>query len=438
MNGVLRITGGRKLEGTVTPIPNKNSLVAVLPAAILSDETVVYKNVPGTSDVAKILQILKILGASVDQTIEGEIKINCSGIKSYKVDSVLGGQFRASLMFAGPLLARFGVAEIPLPGGCDLGMRSIAAHLDSFKKAGVKFEYIDGFVRFVAPKKVSKTYDVWQLEASVTASENLMMYAAGVNSKISIIDAACEPHVVELLKLLTDMGSKIEGIGSNKVVIKGSKSLKGAKYEPGPDFIDIAGLIVAAAVTDGKIRIKGANVSEIVDGMINWFELFNIQIERDGKDLVVSRNGELEIDTVRSGVPLAAPELPKLYPRPWPGFPVDAIPVMAVLASKTRGRLLLKNWMYESGFDFVRELNAMGADIFVSDPERIIITGPVKFKGGTIISPNVIQACKAIFIAALADPVTTEIHGVDILRRRYPNVFETYTSLGATIERVED
>lgn len=438
MNGVLRITGGRKLEGVVTPIPNKNALVAVLPAAILTDETVTYKNVPGTSDVAKILQILKLLGAEVDQKTNGEIKINCAGVKLHKVDEVLGGQFRASLMFAGPLLARFGVAEIPVPGGCDLGMRSIAAHLDSFKKAGVEFKYVEGFVKFSVPKKSQKNYDIWQLEASVTATENLVMYAAGTGADYTVTDAACEPHVVELLKMLKEMGADIEGIGSNKISIKGKKRLKGAVYEPGPDFVDVAGLMVAAAVTDGKIRISGANVPEIVNGMINWFELFNVKIERDGHDLVVSRNGELFIDTVNSGVPLAAPGLPKLYPRPWPGFPVDAIPVMAVLASKTRGRLLLKNWMYESGFDFVRELNALGADIFVSDPERVIVSGPVKFKGGVIVSPSVIQACKAIFIAALADPVTTEIHGVDILRRRYPNVFETYTGLGAAIERVDD
>ncbi|KKT72240.1 MAG: UDP-N-acetylglucosamine 1-carboxyvinyltransferase [Candidatus Collierbacteria bacterium GW2011_GWB1_44_6] len=422
----------------MTPIPNKNSLVAVLPAAILTNETVVYKNVPGTSDVAKILQILKLLGAEVDQSVEGVIKITCAKVNSHRLDKVLGGQFRASLMFAGPLLARFGVAEIPVPGGCDLGMRSIAAHLDSFKKAGIEFKYIDGFVKFTAPKKTAKKYEVWQLEASVTATENLVIYAAGTSAEFVITDSACEPHVSELLRMLKAMGAEVEGIGSNRITIKGSQKLKEAVYEPGPDFVDVAGLIVAAAVTDGKIRIKGANVPEIVDGMINWFELFNVKIERDGLDLVASRKGELFIDTVNSGVPLAAPGLPKLYPRPWPGFPVDAIPVMAVLASKTKGRLLLKNWMYESGFDFVRELNAMGADIFVSDPERVIVTGPVKFKGGVIVSPSVIQACKAIFIAALCDDVITEIHGVDILRRRYPNVFETYTSLGAAIERVDD
>jgi len=438
MNGVLKITGGRKLSGTATPIPNKNALVAVLPASILTNETIVYKNIPGTSDVTKILQILKLLGAEVDQTTEGELKINCANISSYRVDQVLGGQFRASLMFAGPLLARFGVAEIPLPGGCVLGMRSISAHLDVFKKTGVSFEYVDGYVKFMAPKKQEKKYDIWQLEASVTGTENLIMYAAGSESEFCITDAACEPHVIELLRMLTTMGADISGIGSNKVTIKGSKKLKKTVYEPGPDFIDIAGLMVAAAVTDGKIRIKGANVGEIVNGMIEWFEIFNVRVERDGLDLVVSRNGELRIDSENSGVPLAAPGLPKLYPRPWPGFPVDAIPVMSVLASKTKGRLLLKNWMYESGLEFVRELNAMGADMFVADPERVIVNGPVTFKGGVIVSPSVIQACKAIFLAALCDPVLTEIHGVDILRRRYPNVFETYTSLGAVIERVDD
>jgi UDP-N-acetylglucosamine 1-carboxyvinyltransferase len=438
MNGVLRITGGKKLVGTVTPIPNKNSLVAVLPAAILTNETMIYHNVPSTSDVTKILQILNLLGAEVDQSESGVLKINCSGVNSYKVDPILGGQFRASLMFAGPLLARFGVAEIPLPGGCVLGMRSIAAHLDVFRKAGVTFEYVDGFVRFKKTSSSKKKYDIWQIEASVTGTENLAMLAAGSEATYTLIDAACEPHVCELLKTLAEMGAVVEGIGSNKLLIKGKKKLHGTEYESGPDFIDIAGLIVAAAVTDGKIRIKGANIDEIVNGMINWFEIFNIKIEREGRDLVVSRNGELKIDVESSGVPMAAPGLPKLYPRPWPGFPVDAVPVMAVLASKTKGRLLLKNWMYESGFDYVRELNAMGADIFVSDPERIIINGPVKFKGGVVVSPSVIQSCKAIFIAALCDPVVTEIHGVDILRRRYPNVFETYTSLGAVIERVDD
>ncbi len=145
----------------------------------------------------------------------------------------------------------------------------------------------------------------------------------------------------------------------------------------------------------------------------------------------------MEIDVNKEGFPLASPNLPKLYPRPWPGFPVDAIPAMATLASKSKGRLLLKNWMYESGLDFVRELNQMGADIMMMDPEKIIVNGPVNFKGGYVTTPSVIQSCKAIFLASLADKVVTTISGVDILRRRYPNVFEVYSRLGAKIEVLE-
>jgi len=190
-------------------------------------------------------------------------------------------------------------------------------------------------------------------------------------------------------------------------------------------------------VTNGDVIIKGANVPEIVDGMINWFSMFNIVFERKNKDLrVYVGKGGLITDVNKSGFPLAAPNLPKFVPRPWPGFPVDAIPVIATLASKSKGRLLLQNWMYESGLDFVRELNFLGADIFMVDPQRIIINGPVTFSGGEVTPPTVIQAVKAIFLAALADPVVTVIHGMDTLKRRYPNIIEVYKKLGAKIEVV--
>ncbi len=430
------VKGGNKLVGTVTPIPNKNSIVAALPAAMLSDQDVIYKNLPDTKDVEKILVLMESLGAVVTDNGEGTKTINCKNLHSFEVDTEIGGQFRGSLMFVGPLLARFGQAIIPLPGGCELGMRSIEAHLDVFQKVGVTVGRMGDKVHFVAPKKIEKEYKVWQVEASVTATENFAMYAAGTKSKFELIDAASEPHVTDLLKLLVDMGAIIDGAGSNKLAIKGTNSFVKADFVPRPDFIDITGTIVATAITDGEVRIKGANIPDMVDGIINWYKMFNIDIKKDGKDLVVSvGEGGLEIDVHKQGFPMAAPNLPKLYPRPWPGFPVDAIPPMAVLASKSRGRLLLMNWMYESGLDFVRELNSMGADILMMDPQRIIINGPINFKGGRVTTPAVIQACKAIFLAALADPVTTEIFGVDILKRRYPNIFEVYKKLGANIEQ---
>ena len=424
------------MSGQVTPIPNKNSLVAVLPAALLTDKEMVYHRVPLTSDAQKIIQILELLGAVVVR--QGEtVKVNCRRVNSWKIDAQLAGQFRASLMFVGPLLARFGRAQIPLPGGCDLGMRSIAAHVDSFRKAGVEMKQRGHFVSFTAPASTGRHLRVWQLEASVTATENLALFAAGTKQTVEIVDAASEPHVTDLINLLAAMGAGIEGTGSNHLVIKGGK-LTGVQYHPRPDFVDIAGYIVAAAVTRGEIRLLGANIPDIVDGLINWFSLFNVVITRQNNDLIVNGEQDLKLDLRQANIPLAAPNLPKLAPRPWPGFPVDLIPVMAVLGSRTKGRLLLQNWMYESGFEFVRELNTLGADIFVADPQRIIIRGPVKFTGGEVSPPEVIQSVKAVFLAALCDPVTTTIHGVGILRRRYPNIFDTYAKLGAQISLIED
>ena len=251
---------------------------------------------------------------------------------------------------------------------------------------------------------------------------------------MEIVDEAGEPHVTDLLNLLRGMGASISGIGSNRLVVRGKKKLHKATYRPRPDFVDIAGYVVAAAVTNGEITIKGANIPDIVDGMINWFSLFNVLITCKGKDLLVRRGkGGLVTNVNNSGFPLAAPNLPKMAPRPWPGFPVDVIPVMATLASKSSGRLLLQNWMYESGLDFVRELNFLGADIFMVDPQRVIINGPVTFLGGEVTPPSVIQAVKAIFLAALADPAVTVIHGMDILKRRYPNIIDVYMKLGGEI-----
>ena len=211
MNGTIRITGGRKLKGEVTPIANKNSMMAVIPAAVLSNKTIVYKDVPKTTDIQKLCSIIQKLGGEVTNKGDGELRINCKNLDSYHVDEELGGSFRASLNFVGPLLARFGIAEVPLPGGCELGMRSIEAHTNVFEKAGVEIERIGCYVRFRAPRVKGKKYTVWQIEASVTATENFAMYAAGIKSEVELFDAASEPHVTDLLNLLSAIGAFIDG-----------------------------------------------------------------------------------------------------------------------------------------------------------------------------------------------------------------------------------
>lgn len=430
---VVKIVGGNPLVGEVTPVPNKNAMLAVLPACILTNETVIYKNLAQTTDVQKTLKILELLGAEIDQTDFSQIKINCKNLKSYRVDEELGSLIRSSIILAGPLLARFGMAEIPTPGGCVLGKRSVMAHIDSFQKVGVMSEYVDGYIRFVAPKKIESVYDIWQFEASVTATENLFLYAAGINSKVKLTDAASEPHVSQLLDVITQMGAKVSGQHSNKVTVSGNTKLGSFVFTPDPDHIDIAGLIVATAITRGKIKILGGNISNVSGGLIQSFEKFGIKIAKEGADLLIDGQSDLKIDLVNSGFPMAGENLPKFVPRPWPGFPVDALPAIVALACKTQGKLLVQNWMYETGLDFVKELNAMGAKIEMHDPQRITVNGPVKFIGGKITTPSIIQACMAIFLASLADPVETELTGSEILKRRYPNIFEVYKKLGANI-----
>lgn len=439
MSEYIIIKGGKKLKGSVTPIPNKNSILPALCASVLTNDTVIYKGVPKTTDVIKILEMLKLLGAEVNDKDFNNIKICCKNLKSYKVDKDLGILIRASVMLVGPLLHRFGIAEIPLPGGCVLGKRSISSHIDVFSKVGVEITNIkNGYVRFKAPKTHKKNYLIWMFEASVTATENILMYVSGIKSKFTIVDAACEPHVVEICRMMHSMGAKISGIESNKLIVEGKSNLKGCTFKPDPDFVDIGGFIVAAAITKGRITIKGANKPDIVDGIIETFKKFNIDIKKSGDNLIVDGNRKIEIDLVKSGFPLAREGLPKFNPRPWPGFPVDLLPVVVTLCCKNNGKMLIQNWMFETGLDFTKVLNKMGAKIKILNPQTIIVEGPIKFKGGKAESPGIIQACKALFLASLADNATTTLYGTDVLKRRYPDIIKIYKKLGADITVIKE
>ncbi len=418
------------------PIANKNSIVAALPASILVKGKTIYKNVPKSTDVDKILGILRDLGALIDDKNYNNLIVDCTNVDKWVIDSPSAKKFRSSIMFAGPLLARFGKATIPLPGGCVLGKRSISAHLDVFNGCGIKTTFDKETVTFTVSKKFRKVR-IWQLEASVTATENFAMFAAGTKGEFELIDSACEPHVTDVLTLLSNMGAKITGIGSNNIQISGSKELKETTFIPRPDAIDIIGYIVAAALTKGKITILGANIPDIVDGLIRNLTKFNIKITKKGADLVIDGTKPLKIDLVNSGMPLAGDELPKFSPRPWPGFPVDALPQIVALGCKLNGRILVQNWMYESGLQFCREVASMGANIFICDPQRVIISGPAKLKNSEVYPPDVIQAIMALFLLALADPVETTINNCEFLLRRYPNIIRDYQALGAKIEVLE-
>lgn len=434
MNGTYKINGGIPLKGKVNPIPNKNSLLGALPLAVLADEGINILNLPDTSDVEHFLNIYKSWGCEITKKNESTL-INSASIKSHEIPDDIGRKFRGVFSLAGPLLARFGKAKLPVPGGCQLGMRSLSTHINAFKELGIEIETEKDSVIMKKKAGSPRNAKVWLLEASVTATLNIAMYAAMNDGEIEIIDAACEPHVCDVLNMLVTMGAEVKGIGSNHLFIKGNPNLKKASFVPSPDFVDIAGYIVAAAVTKGNLTILNSNIPSIVNGILKWFSLFGVYVKTEGNNLTIDGNCDIIIN--EKEFPLAGADLPKFAVRPWPGFPVDVLPVMVTLATKAKGRILFQNWMYESGFDFVRELTYMGADIYISDPQRIIVMDePAVYKSCMVGAPSIIQGTKAIFLAALADKVETIIHGTDILKRRYPNIDETYKSLGADIEKL--
>ncbi len=443
MKEILIIKGGHPLKGTIKPVPNKNAILALLPLSILTTKTVTYENIPKSPDVLKMLTLLEKLGADIKvqkgwkETEGGKVKITIKKIKTHKVDEKIGSTFRASILLAGPLLARRGKAYIPMPGGCVLGARSISAHIENFNKLGIKATFDPKGVLFEETKK-DKTSFLWQTEASVTATENTISYLAGREGKaITVFNSATEPHVVQVQETLEKMGIKIEGKGSNKVTIKGLNFVKinGATVTVQPDFIDIAGTIVAAAVTRGKVRIRDAYVPQVSEGIIQTIKKFSVPIQIEGRDIIVdATNAKLSIKKHINKFPLAGKNLPKLNAQPWPGFPVDALPMMVTLACKTEGEILIQNWMYETGLNFANILNKLGASIFISDPQRILVKGPVNFNGGRVTSPGIIQATFALFLAGLSGTGTTIIEGSEVLKRRYPNIIEVYKKLGADLK----
>ncbi len=434
MNGTFRIKGGVPLHGEVTPIANKNALMGALPAAALAGEGILFRDLPDTLDVHTYLEILTRLGAKVTSSGPGNVHVDPTEIRAQTIDPAMGRRLRGAFSLTGPLLTRFGSVEMPLPGGCDLGFRGVTTHLDGFRKLDVAVQQRDSSVSLAAPRTHADHYDIWLVEASVSATLDLALYAAGSGFSVTIRDAACEPHVIDVLRLLRRMGVEVEGEGTNCVTVRGSgRPLAGAEFRAGPDYVDLAGSVVATAVTGGRLTILGGNVPTLVNGMANWFRAFGIELEHAGDDLLVAAPERLQVHA--EFLPQAGRDLPKLAVRPWPGFPVDVLPVMVTLACKTHGAILFQNWMYESGFDYVRELKYLGAEILISDPQRVMVREPaITFRGGEIAAPYIIQGTKAIFLAALADDAETVIHGVDLLRRRYPTIFETYSALGARIE----
>lgn len=412
------IKGGNKLSGKVTISGNKNSVFPCLAAALLTDEEVLINNIPNILDTQISLEILKSLGVETEFD-KNTIKIKAKNINSFTIPDDLIKRLRGSIVFVGGLLGRIGKAEFSHPGGDVIGKRSIDTHLEGFSKLGYGYEMSERYNLF--SKKLTQDVDIFLDEASVTATENLILASVLGKRQVILKNCAKEPHVVDLCQLLIKMGAKIEGAGESTLKISGVDRLHGCEYKIGCDYIEFGTFAIAAALTNGKVQITGCRVDEL-----------------DPLTVPLIKMG-LNFEQSTSGTIVFAPELkavPKIITNIWPGYPTDMMSLTIVLATHAKGVTLCHDWMYESRMFFVDKLISMGANITIADPHRVVVYGPTKLTGRELESPD-IRAGMALVLAALAAHGESIINKAELIERGYEDVVEKLTKLGSDIERVE-
>ena len=420
------ITGGVPLGGTVIPAGNKNAALPILAASVLTDEVLELGNVPRIRDVESMLTLLEGIGVRVSWRGENELSLCAADVESVPLDGDASDEIRASFLLAGPLLARFGRAEMHPPGGDVIGRRRLDPHIDAFREMGATCSYDGGFL-LSAPRGL-RAGEVFMDEPSVMATENALMAAALTPGVTTIFNAACEPHVQDLARVLVKMGAEIEGIGSNMLTVHGRSQLGGARHAIAPDHIEIGSFIALAGVTGGELRIKDTLPRDL--RMIRMvFEHLGLHSELDGSDVVVPGAQRLVVK------PDVGDYKRKVMDGPWPAFPADLTSIAVALATQAEGSVLVHEWMFESRLIFTDKLAAMGADIVPCDPHRAIVTGPRRLRGSRLESPD-IRAGMAMVIAALCAEGTSEIGGVHQIDRGYERIDERLRELGAQIERV--
>jgi len=420
------IEGGFPLSGTVVPAGNKNAALPALAACLLTAEEVTVRNVPRIRDVEAMLDLLRALGVRADWREDGVVSLCASDVHDTRVDADLSARIRASFLLAGPLLARFGHAHMPPPGGDVIGRRRLDPHLDAFRALGARVA-LGGEYILEAPNGL-RACDFFMDEPSVMATENALMAAALAPGSTVIHNAASEPHVQDLARMLLQMGARIEGIGSNVLLVHGQDTLGGADYAIGPDYIEIGSFIALAAVTGGELRITDVVPDDLrMTRLI--FERLGCRIELDGDEVVVPPDQRLRIrDDVGDAIS-------KIEDGPWPAFPADLTSIALALATQAEGMVLIFEKMFENRLFFVDKLVSMGARVLLCDPHRAVVSGPSRLHGERMESPD-IRAGMAMLIAALCADGTSEIGNIRQIDRGYERIDERLRALGARIERV--
>jgi UDP-N-acetylglucosamine 1-carboxyvinyltransferase len=422
------IDGGTALSGTIVPAGNKNGALPILAASVLTEDEVVVRNVPKIKDVGAMLALLEALGVRISWLSDHEVALCAADVgPEAALDRILSERIRASFLLAGPLLARFGRVRVPPPGGDVIGRRRLDPHLDAFRALGASVEH-DRDMELTAPSGGLRAGDVFMDEPSVMATENALLAAARTPGLTVIGNAACEPHVQDLARMLVNMGAGIEGIGSNVLTVNGNAELHGCDHTIGPDHIEIGSFMALAGATGGELRICDTIPNDL--RMIRLvFERLGLHSELDGNDVLVPGDqplrmardvGEHKI-TVQDG--------------PWPAFPADLTSIAVALATQCDGTALIHEWMFENRMIFTDKLVLMGADITLCDPHRALVSGPSRLRGERVESPD-IRAGMAMLIAALCAEGRSEIGNIRQIDRGYERIDERLRDLGARIQRV--
>ena len=422
------VRGGRSLRGSIRPAGNKNAALPILASTVLADGPMELDNIPRIRDVETMLALLVDLGATAEWIGPNLVRVDARQVRPKPLDPKLCARIRASILLAGPLLARFGTVTLPPPGGDVIGRRRVDTHFLALEQLGASVTVGDRYE--LEAKKGLVGNDIFLDEPSVTGTENALMAAVAAKGRTMLRNAACEPHVQDLARVLVAMGAAIEGIGSNVYTIEGGRPLGGASYAIGPDHIEIGSFIGLAAVTNGEITIDPVRPEDLRSALLG-FERLGIRPRVDGHRLTVAADQERRIRPDLGG------HVPKLEDGPWPAFPADVMSTTIVTATQCSGMLLVFEKMFESRLFFVDKLIGMGARIVLCDPHRAVISGPSPLKGGTVESPD-IRAGMAMLLAALAADGASTIHNVGQIERGYERIDERLRALGADIERVDD
>jgi UDP-N-acetylglucosamine 1-carboxyvinyltransferase len=421
------IQGGVPLSGEVTVAGNKNAALPILAACLLTKEELLLHRVPRIRDTEAQLALLERLGVEVAWVADNSVRLCAAGVTDVSVDEELSKQIRASFLLAGPLLARFGEARMPPPGGDFIGRRRLDAHLDAFKDLGARVDG-DRWIELSAPAEGLCACRIFMDEPSVMGTENALMAAALTTGPTTISNAASEPHVQDLARLLCAMGAQVDGIGSNVMTVHGRDRLGGAEHTISADHIEVGSFMALAAATGGELRIRDAGPRDLRN-VRRQFRRLGLNSEVEGEDVIVPAGQKLEIEPDLGGA------IPKIEDGPWPAFPADLTSIALALATQADGEILIFEKMFENRLFFVDKLVAMGARITLCDPHRAIVSGPSRLHGERVESPD-IRAGMAMLIAALAAEGTSEIGNIRQIDRGYEQIDERLRGLGAQIERV--